>query len=89
MCEDGSSMAIMLDHRSTALGRHFNSQVVKHGEFWIVYTILLNLCRLATGYITWEGVVTGFGDSGDLAVDDITINQGTCGGITPTPGVST
>ncbi len=30
MCEDDSSMAIMLDHRSTALGRDFNSQVLKH-----------------------------------------------------------
>ncbi len=29
-------MAIMLDHRSTALGRDFNSQVLKHREFWIM-----------------------------------------------------
>ncbi len=36
MCGDGDSMAIMLDHRSTALGRNFNSQVLKHGEFMIV-----------------------------------------------------
>ena len=27
------SMAIMLDHSSTALGRDFNSQVLKHWEF--------------------------------------------------------
>ncbi len=27
ICGDGSSMAIMLDHRSTALGRDLNSQV--------------------------------------------------------------
>ncbi len=29
MCEDGSYMAIMLDLRSTALGRDFNSHVLK------------------------------------------------------------
>ncbi len=32
---NGSSMAIMLDHRSTALGRDYNTQVLKHREFWI------------------------------------------------------
>ncbi len=35
MCRDGNSMAIMLDHRSTALGRDFNSQVLKHRKCWI------------------------------------------------------
>ncbi len=36
MCEDDSSMAIMLNHRSTALGRDLNSQVLKHREFRIL-----------------------------------------------------
>ena len=31
---DGNSMAIMLDHRSTASGRYF-----KHREFWILFCI--------------------------------------------------
>ena len=33
MCGDGSAKAIMLDHRSTALGRDLNSQVLKHRGF--------------------------------------------------------
>ena len=45
-------------------------------------------CLFFLGYITWEGIVTGFGDSGDLAVDDISITQGQCGGIITTPSVS-
>ncbi len=36
MCGDGNSFAIMLDHRCTALGRDFNSQVLKHREFGII-----------------------------------------------------
>ena len=37
MCGDGSSMAIMLDYRYTALGGDFNSQVLKQREFGINY----------------------------------------------------
>ncbi len=37
MCGHGNSMAIMLDHRCTALGRDFISQVLKHREFWIYF----------------------------------------------------
>ena len=33
MCGDGNSMAIMLAHRSTALGRDVNSLVLKHSKF--------------------------------------------------------
>ncbi len=36
MYGDGNSVAIMLDNMSTALGRDFNSQVLKHREFWIM-----------------------------------------------------
>ncbi len=36
MCRDGTSMVIMLDHRSTALGTVYNSQMLKHGEFSIL-----------------------------------------------------
>ena len=37
-CEErGNSMAIMLDHRSTVLGRDYNSQVLKHREFGIMF----------------------------------------------------
>ncbi len=44
MCEDGSIMAIMLDHRSTtALDRDYNSQVLKHREFWILESELSHL----------------------------------------------
>ena len=39
MCGDVNSMAIMLDHRSTALGREFNSQVLEHREFWIFFIL--------------------------------------------------
>ncbi len=41
MCGDGNSMAIMLDYRASALGKDFNSQVLKHREFWITFTVLI------------------------------------------------
>ncbi len=41
-------MAIVLDHRSTALGRDINSQVLKHWEFWILRNWIFSMFHSLT-----------------------------------------